>query len=351
MSHWISPAGQIRALAGAVSAAFAASNLEPEEKNPGRIEITDLPWQAPPLIAPLLINGAPLQDYLDSPIPLDERTLMEFWVETDKQMWFTPSRLLRRGVLANCGKYMPKVKVGQRALRFSRPAGYPAFLQEDAGIVLALEVAHAALTSLPISELVSDDNNYYVTLFGQVYGVKDGLPAIDSHWKQPATDMVQDLLIMPRGDTSYDCQFDQIASLRSVLHVHQKRFPRNFNAIDQALQALRLLTFGTYCPELVKSMHVAPLDLVRVREIERLLSDAIGTMTDDTLSDRSKLHVLHGLLVPSVLSAGKFKQHVFAGSPFPFTLAEGKAEKITTWLRQEYNTRVPSEQRKLKETS
>lgn len=351
MAHWISAAAQVKALAKAVSTAFAASALTPEEKNPGRIEITDLPWQAPPLVAPQLLAGVPLQDYLDVPIALDEDTLHTFWVDTLNQMWHAPGRLLRRGVLATCGRYMPKVKVGQRSLRFAVPAGYPAYLEETVGALFSLEVAQAALTSLPITNFVSDDDNHYVEFRGQTYGIKNGVPAVESPWTLDVSGMVQEMLTTMRGNTTYDCQFDQIASLRSVLHVHRKRFPKNFEAIDIGLQALRRLSFGGYCPELLESMYVAPLDLVRAREQECALRDAIGTITDGSLSDRSKLQVIHSLLVPGSLSAGKFKQHIFSGNPYPFTLAAGKCEQIETWLRQEYNTRIPSELRKLKETT
>jgi hypothetical protein len=351
MAHWTTPAGQVRALAKAVADAFAASNLTLEEKNPGKIEVSDLPWQAPPLLAPQLLNGAPLQDYLDTPLNLKTEDLLRFWKATDEMMWSTPGRLLNRGALAPCGKFMPKVKVGQRALRFSVPSGYPAYLEETTGLILALEVAHTAVTSLPVARVVSDDDNYYAEIDGQILGVKAGRPAIDSAWRQPYPGMVQEFLSMPRGDAKTDCAYDQIASLRSVLHMHRKSFPRNFDAIDLALQSLRLLTMGSYCPELVQSMYVAPIDAARQREVERTYRDSIETMRDKSLSDRVKLQVLHSLLVPSPLSAGKFKQHIFSGSPYPFTLAKGKAEQIEAWLLQEYNTRIPAEMRQLKETT
>lgn len=336
-SYWVSAAAQVRALAKAVSAAFAASALTDEEKSPGKIEITDLPWQAPPLITSHMLAGAALQDFLDVPIELDQHRLHTFWVKTLEDMWHRPSTLMRRGALANCGLAMPRVKVGQRAFRFAQPVGWPV-CDEMAGVMFSLEVAHAARVSLPVKDVVSDDDSYYVEFAdGMRIGVLNGVPATNTSWfaSSSARGQILDLLTMPRGDASYRCEFDQLASLRSVLHMHRARFPHNFEALDLALQALRLLTLGSYCPELLHEMRVAPVDLALAREKERALSDAID-VANSGIPDRAKLQTLRSLLVPTIVAVTGFKRYVFSSDQFPFTLAHGKLESIRAWLEAKY---------------
>lgn len=337
-THLVTAAAQVRALAKAVSTAFAASALSDADKSPGKVEITDLPWQAPPLITPHLLAGAALQDYFDMPLALQQDALHAFWVRTLDDMWHRPSSLyLRsRGALSNCGRAMQHVRVGQRMLRFARPAGWPV-LDELAGAMFSLEVAHAARTSLPVRDVISDDDNYFVEFAdGMQIGVKAGRPACVSPWQVPVAGMVPDLLTMPRGAADYTCHFDQLASVRSVLHVHRHRFPHNFEALDQALQALRLLSFGTYCPELLQAMQVSPLEIARHKEHERALSDCLELIEVEAMSDRAKLQALRAVLVPAVLSVSGFKKHVFAGDQFPFTLARGRIDVIRTWLQTRY---------------
>lgn len=345
--HWISAPAQVQSIAKAVAAAFAASALTAEEKSPGKIEITDLPWAAPPLVSTVMLGGAPLQDYLGVPMALEEDTLFRFWTETLEQMWYRPSRVMKRGTYANCGWAMPKVKLGQRALLFSQPVGFPSHLDELSGALFSIEVAHAAATSLPVHDVVSDENNYYADLAnGRRIGIVDGRPACESNWNMSVAGQVPDLLTMTRGEADYHCLFDQIASLRSVLNVHRKRFPHNFEALEYALQALRLLTLGGHCPELVSEMRLQPLDMAAVRRKERALRDAIEVL-DVEMSDRSKLQVWHSLLVPEVLSPAGFKKNIFSGPQYPFSLAANKLSAIRTWLDQEYETQIPVELRQL----
>lgn len=340
-SPWLTPSAQIRALAKAVSAAFAASNLPPEATAPGKIEITDLPWAWPPLVTSLMLGGVPLQDYLDTPIRLDETRLEDFWISTLHQLWFEPSRLMRRGTLTNCGWAMPKVSSGQRALRFAQPVGWPALVDELAGVMFTMELVHAASISLPYDELVRDSSNYWVRLGGLEIGVRDGRIIVPSPWTGDVSGQVLDLLEMTRGEADYRCAFDQIASVRSVLHVNRKSFPHNFEALDIALQALRILSAGAHCPALTDAMKVVPVDLTVEREKENALRESLDVMRAE-MPDRDKLRVLHAALVPAVLTRMGFKRHIFAGQSYPFTLAAAKAEDIINWLEATYR-RLPAE--------
>lgn len=335
-THLISAAAQVRTLAKAVSTAFSASALSDEERMPGAIEITDLPWVSPPLNCRATLGGVPLAEYLNAPVALDEGMLQRFWTKTLEDLWLRPSSVIRRGVFANCGWAMPKVKLGHRAFLFSVPVGFPARLEMTAGAMFSMELAHAASCSLPVLDLVSDDDNYYVELAGGGrIGVKDGLPACESSWSTSVAGMVPDMLEASRGEADYACRFDHLAMIRSVVNVHRKRFPE-FQGIDQALQALRVLTLGGHCPDLATQMRMLPLDLPRLREQEHALRESILIVDDLSMSDRSKLQVWHNLLVPAVFSANGFKQHIFSSSQYPFSLAQAKLVAVRTWLESRY---------------
>ncbi len=337
----VSAATQVRGLAKAVAVAFASANLTEEEKHPkGGIVHTDLSWACPPLITPLILDGA-LQDHLDAPINVSEPALFNFWVTTMRQMWFEPSRVMKNGTFANLGAAMPQAKMGQRALRFSTPPGAPGRIDEMAGITLSLEVAHCAAISMPVADVFSDDDSYIVTAAGGTrFGVANGRPLIASPWTYDATSMVSELLRAPRGEVSYTCHYDQIASVRSIVHENAKKFPHNFEAVDQALQALRYLSLGGYCPELTTALVVKPLQVMQWKEKEQAYRDALDIIRS-RMSDRSKLFSLRNTLVPLVMTVSKFKREIFSASQFPFSMAVGKTEEIEANLITLYKNEVP----------
>lgn len=337
----VSAAAQVRGLAKAVAVAFASANLTEAEKHPeGGIAHRDLPWACPPLITPLVLDGA-LQDHLDAPLPVTADALYAFWVATMRQMWHEPSRVLKGGTFANLGAAMPQAKMGQRALRFSAPIGAPARIDETSGVVLSLEVAHCAAISLPVMDVFTDDSSYIVTAAGgRRFGVGAGLPLIDSPWRYDATNMVTDLLLAPRGEVSYTCHYDQIASVRSILHTNAKKFPHNFEAVDQALQALRYLSLGGYCPELTTALVVKPLEVMMWKEKEYAYREALDVIRTG-MSDRAKLYALRDKLVPQVMTVAKFKREIFSAAQFPFSMAAGKAQEIETNLIALYKNEIP----------
>lgn len=337
----VSASTQVRGLAKAVATAFASANLTEAEKHPqGGIEHTDLPWACPPLITSLVLDGA-LQDHLDAPINVTADGLHQFWMATLQQMWHEPSRVMRNGTFANLGAAMPKVKMGQRALRFSQPIGAPSQIDQSAGVMLSLEVAQCALVSLPVKEVISDDDSYIVvTADGARFGVGAGLPLVDSPWGYDATGMVADMLTAPRGEISYACHYDQIAAVRSVLHSNPKKFPHNFDAMDQALQALRYLSLGGYCPELTTALVVKPFEVMAWKEKEAAYRDSLDVVRS-SMSDRAKLNTLRDRLVPLAMTVGKFKREIFSSAAFPFSLAPGKLGEIEANLVALYKNEVP----------
>lgn len=334
MAKLIGAQAQVRSLAKAISVAFASTKLTPEDLAPGQIVHTDLDWSLPPLMTDLQLGGARLQDFYDSPLSLTEDGLFNFWRETLNLMATAPSALVQQGVLAPARKTLPRTRLGSRAFRFAIPQGYPARLDELAGVNFSLEVAHAAYLSLPVFAVVSDDDNYYVeTPNGTRFGVIDGVPGIPSDWLS-ARGMVQDLLTMPRGEPTHHCLYDQIASARSILHVHRTEF-KEFHAVDSALQALRYLSFGGYCPELTMQMQVAPVDVAAGRARRRALAEAIEVM-ESSIPDRRKLHTLRLTLVPLVMTATTFKRCVFSTPDFPYAMEPSKAAAILTYLKEEH---------------
>lgn len=345
MSQWLTLSTQVRALAKAISTALAAAGLSQEELFPGQIAHTDLPWAAPPLRTSLLLGGVPLQDYLDSPVRLEEAKLEGFWRQTLAQMWYEPSRLVRKGAIANCAWAMPRAALAQRMLRFSVPAGWPQHTSELAGAQFTLELAHTAAISLPYDQLQCDDSNYWVRLrSGLTIGIADGKILTESPWEMDVSGQVLDLLEMTRGAVSYDCHFDQIASVRSVLYTHQGRFRQNFEALDLALQALRLLATGQHCPALTQVMRVAPVDMALQREREHALHESLEVLASD-MSGRDKLRTMHSLLVPVVLTETGFRRCIFSGRQYPFTMAAGKEEALRQWLIETYQ-QLPAELQK-----
>lgn len=341
MARSTSAQAQVRSLAKAVATAFALSDLTNEDRAPRQIEYTDLPWSNPPLITHFRLGQAQLQDYFDEPMNIDADKLIKFWHDTLHMMWLSPSRLLHNGVFATLKTHMPLVKLGVRAFRFSTPIGYPDRLDAMSGLMFSLEVAHAAFISLPIVDLVRDDSNYYVVLDdGRKIGVIDGRPACESNWTFDGSGAISDLLEMPRGITSHVCVYDQIAAVRSLLYAHRAKFGHDFTALDSALQALRYLTFGTHCPDLIVQMQTAPQSVVIAKEKARAIKASIEVMSSD-ITDRAKLYTLRSELVPTVMTTTGFKRSIFANTPFPFTLEAGKADRISVFLAELYEKEVP----------
>ncbi len=333
---------QIRTLASAVARSFAAADLLHEDRYPERIENTRLPWNVPALMPTASLDGEDLAIFYDSPVKVEAQALHAFWEKTLHDMWNKPEGTLTGGAYAGLQRLLKTTKLGVRVLRFAQPPGYPGQFELRAGVQLSLEVAHLAYISLPIFKRVWTLDDYYVIAStGQQFGVRAGRPIVDSPWDFDASGSVMELLESPRGPTTYDCHYDEIAALRSVLHSHPDAFGAEFDGLDNALQALRYLSWGSYCPSLTTAMQTTPVDMKMWARREALLRDALDVMRSNRLNDKQKLQTLRQTLVPDVLTPSRFKAGVFSGDGFPFTLLPGKAEKIVAFLYDYYNTEVP----------
>ncbi len=327
---------QVREIAKTVAAVFAVTLTE-EEKQPRQIAHPTLPWTVPPLVTPLIINNREVQSLLDMPVQLEADELAKFWRLTLHEMWHTPGLCMKKGIYRHLTKLMPYAKYGTRAFRFSEPLGFPGQLDIMSGVIFSLEVAHLALTSTAVMTHVSDDDNYYVVLkSGETVGVKGGKPATPCDWEFDATGMVPVLLEAPRGETSFACQFDQIAHCRSLLHQHREKFDSRFDALNQLLQALRYLTIGGDCPSLLMQMKLAPEDVMVSREKLRIYIEALDAVDAD-IPDRSKLYSLQALLVPVAMTMTGFRRAIFSSPDYPFTLEPGKLARIKAVLQEAHD--------------
>ena len=327
------PTSPVRSLAKAVSAAFAAASLTPEEQA-ARIEHTDLEWTCPPLVCEEYLGDAPLSAYLDLPMTVDADALLDFWGRQLHDMYISPSSIMHGPALRGSAAAIPGIAPGVRAYAFSQPIGYPDVLDPVSGVMLSLEVARVAELGLPIVEKVSDDDNHYVALRdGTIFGVKDGEPAIPSAWGDNFSGMIGSLVISPRGASTSACQYDHLAYARSLLHVHRDRFV-HFIGVDRALQALRYLTRGGHCPNLLMASEITPGQIRRLEAQERVLQEMVDLMAQP-ISDRAKLYTLQAELVPAVLSKSAFRINIYYTDEFPFVLRPEKVDAIKTYLAKQ----------------
>jgi hypothetical protein len=332
---------QVRSLARAIANGIALADLDSEEVAPGRIVHTDLPWTVPGLQVGAQLAGAEVQDFLDAPLSVDPVKLAAFWHKTLYDLWHTPGTQLRKGYILNTCQFR-LWRQGQRMLRFAMPPGSDDMqLELTTGLQLSMEVAHTAYISLPVRHFVRTDDDYFVELAnGQEFGVRAGRPIIESPWQYDGRGQMYDLAEMPRGPTSYACQHDQIAHVRSLIYVHKERFKANFEGLDVALQAMRFLTNNTPCPDLLPQVRRAPVTTQLDKERERILWDAISVM-ESSMADRAKLIALESLLVPTVMSLSKFRRAIFSSPRYPFTMTIQKHDAVLNTVRQLYETEVP----------
>lgn len=339
---------QVRALAKLVARAFAAADLDPEVCAAPQIELTNLPWSVPPLLTSATIGGEALEEYFDQGLRFSAPDMMKFWQQSMQDIWHTPGLVIKGGTYKALGSLLRMTKVGSRVLRFAQPPGYPGQFEMTAGIQLSLEVAHAVYISLPVRKRVLTISDYYVELAdGTRFGVMDGRPLVESPWEYDASGEVLDFLEKPRGPTTTQCHYDQIAALRSTLHVHREKFRGDFEGLDQALQALRYLSWGSHCPDLTTAVQTAPTDIPLLRMREQALRDAREVMESTRLNDRQKLGTLRTLLVPTVMGLSRYRREIYASDHLPFTMAAAKETAIKEWLRTHYETEIPTNMRKM----
>lgn len=335
-------ASRMRALAQVVADNFASAPLTSSERNPPRIARTDLPWACPPLRTHTKLNGVPLTEYLTPDCAVDADALYAFWTLNLKQLWDVPVNCLKGGLFVGLQKVLPGARKGTCATAFSLPLGWPGQIDESAGLTFSLEAAHLAIHCVRDLQAVYDDDDSYAAQLadGRVIGVLNGVPAASAYWKHYSQrGVITDLTETFRGQSLVECQYDQLAALRSVLWENDKAFPQ-FEAMDIAMQALRVMSFGTRCPNLSAGGREQAGRVEQLREREIALYDAIDVM-HASMVDRRKLECLWQILVPVVMSKTRFRRDLFAGDEFPYTLRQGAADSILETLTAMYEQEIP----------
>jgi hypothetical protein len=292
--------------------AMAKAGFDQKELLSGALEHTDLYWQAPPLVAEAPLGGVPLHVYLDRRYRVNVDRLYAFWCDALAYLKNAPYKVITDEGWRHTSYVMPVATQGERCLRFTRPDGFPAHTTEYAAITLSLECANLLQNSTSLVQFVSDDDNYYaVTSEGYEIGVRDGLPVVSHEtWDIPVNGMVQDLLRLPRGEGFTGCDYDIIAKLRSVLHTHRERF-KEFEGMDMALQALRVLAHGRHLQEAANMIARLKSDETALLHRVKVLREAVEIANLFTISDRARIIAIRSLLVPDVISLGDFKRTLY----------------------------------------
>lgn len=313
--------------------ALALAGVTQKELLGGSIEHTELVWQAPPLRSDIMLHGAPVTDYVASRPP-------HVRVHDLHRMWVEVMRTIRNGPYKVCDQHgyralsycMPTATHGERLYWLTRPEGFPQ-VDEYVGARLSMEVANLVSIACPVVEMVSDADNFYVvTDDGYELGVRDGLPLVEGdQWDLPVAGMVQDLLSISRGVPFIGCDYDLIAKLRSVAWTHREMV-QDFDGVDMALQALRILANGKHLPEL----HSAITTLESQRKVDdhrcKVILEALEVSEAFTISDRARVLAIRALLVPEILTPAAFKRRVFSGDTIPPALAGRSREKLREGL-------------------
>lgn len=297
-------------LSAAVVAAFERAGFEPAHLLQGPIEITDLSWQAPPLEPEAQLGGMPLSVLMDQPVSVDLAALHTFYTDTLYYLRNSPHEVLTREGYKKTSKIMPRSPVGERNLVFPLPEGWPE-CSATTGQAFALEAAWLCKTSVgEITSFVSDESNYYaVTPLGNI-GVVEGKPSVHPDiWDVNCSGMLPSMLSMPRGAPVDACFYGLIDRLRSVLHQQPESF-KEFEGVDLALQALRILAADGVCKPLLTCIQAMPVRKFKRKALVGALAEAVGIMEDWQFTDRTKVAMLYEILVPSCMSMTVFCKRV-----------------------------------------
>jgi hypothetical protein len=313
--------------------ALALAGVTQKELLGGTIEHTDLVWQVPPLRSDVMLHGAPVAQYLQSRPPfVNPDKVYEMWVDVMRTIRHAPYKVCSHHGYRALSYCLPKVTQGERLYWFTAPEGFPQ-VDEYVGARLSIEAAFVISLACPVQEIVDDEDNFYVvTEEGHEIGVRDGLPIVEGdQWDLPVSGMVQDLMRITRGVPFNGCDYDLLAKLRSVAWSH-KDMVQDFDGVDMALQALRVLANGKHLPELqaaISHLHVAQ----RVNEHRlKTIQEAIEVSQAFAISDRARVVAIRALLVPEILAPSAFKRKLFSADRIPPAMTDRSREKLREGL-------------------
>lgn len=301
---------RVKLLADAAAASFEAAGFSPAELLQGPIVLTDLTWQVPPLEVPALYWGVPFQDYLDYPLEINSEELYDYYRQGLMLLSMGPEEITDDQGYKGLTRLILGCRKGERRLALPLYEGWPAG-STTTGPVFALEVARLFKTSCKkLQGFVSDESNYHaVTPWGKV-GIVNGYVS-DSRdlWDVDCSNLVPGMLEQPRGQVVVECQYDILARLRSALHQEPERF-KDFELADLALQALRVLSYGELCHELLTAVSQMSSKAFKRKLKIATYSKALEIMKSWDLSDRVKISMLQELLMPGYMSLSEFSRKV-----------------------------------------
>lgn len=316
--------------------ALTETGLTQRELLGGAIEHTDLMWQVPALRCEAKLDGVPISQLADTvTLRVSVDALYRFWDEALFNLRAAPYRVAEDTGWRGLSYALPTASPGHRAYCITLPDGFPSGMSDYAGINLSLECAHVLRVGGYCDEFVENENDYYATLKdGRKVGVKDGLPLLHSdQWDIPATGMVLDLLSMSRGMLFTGCDYDLVAKLRSVA-VQRREQLKEFDGIDAALQALRVLSHGEQLAVVQNSLSALVVaQKVNKRRVQ-VVREAIEVAELFTISDRARVMAIRTLLVPEVLPLHKFRSQLYATDRVPAALTPKLLSKIRSRLRE-----------------
>lgn len=321
-----------KTLAQAVLPAFGRFGISPSEYLTGQLTHTDLEWQIPALMPTSTVMGVELHNYMDLAVQLDEQAFHQYWQETLHKMFHERNKVWDRQGYIGANRV---VKLPRDVLAFwlSIPEGYPDQLTDYAGVIFSIECAMLMRQSVHCESFVLDDNNFYVTTRqGLEIGVRDGRPLeCYTEWDLSAEGGVKELLMMPRGIITTQCDYDVIAKMRSVLWENKHRIAE-FEGVDTALQMLRVVGGG---PELLSTMKTVKGRKARGASRVHVMERAVETFKSGDLSDRQKIETLRQLLVPALMGITAFSRKIYSwDGEVPPMLAASTYARITESLTQ-----------------
>lgn len=298
------------ALAKAIVQAFQNAGFSPDDLLKGQIVHTDLPWQAPPLRSQATLGGLPLSAYLDYPLKVSEEAFYNFYCEALAALGQNPAAAIGgagwRGLAAGAANLV----TGERLLRFTIPEGFPENMDHFAGHRFAIEAAHfASVSQVTKGHLEGPNDFWYETEFG-VIGIANGLPtAYSDLWDLSCEGHLEEMLSAPRGLISTACHYDILAKVRSVLYENIDKF-EEFEGVELALQALRVMSNGRLCHELLQGIEgMSRVAFYRRRKIA-ILEECIEIMERWNLNDRMKISMLFERLVPEVMNMMVYQRKI-----------------------------------------
>jgi len=301
---------RVNDLAKAVTRAFQSAGFGPDTLLKGQIVHTDLLWQVPPLRTQATLAGLPLTSYLDYPIKANAEAFYDFYCEGLAALGQNPALAIGSAGWRGLSKCLSTASSGEKLARFSIPEGFPEDMDPFAGHRFAVEAAHFAKSSMVISAHVETANDFWCdTAFGRI-GVVEGLPtAYADLWDLNCEGLLDEMLTAPRGLRSTACHYDILAKARSVIYENVDKFVE-FEGIDLALQALRVLTDGRLCTELLQGIEgMSRAAFFRKRKIT-ILGECIDIMEQWSLNDRTKISMLFERLVPEVLNMADYQRRI-----------------------------------------